>query len=426
MARASSRAKGICTLFMLWFAVIVAFPPAAQTAPAVKFEAPVDDSVSNILPPELISSPHHRVRDRVNSYGYMHHFVVDSDFGVYDVTGDFALRKLVREIWAMASLQQFKKSEAYLEGLKRAASQPVQFGANLVTDPVDTISGIPKGVSRLFDNIRTSVSNKMNPSEDSRTEQALTVSSNKRDLASRLGVDPYSSNKELQKEMNGLAWATALGSLTVTVALAPVGGPAVAAVSATRVAQQVTDIVKEYPPARLREINRDKLLAMGIPSSLAGQFLDHPCYSPTHQTIITSSLEALGAARGRDAFLESTLSADDEESANFFQNMAETMRGYHQRVSIIETISAHGPVVFARADNQSVLIPFPLDHGVWTRRAAERIPPLIAEYKAANPRSNRFDAWVTGTVSKLARAELQKLGVQVTERVDRRIEFTYY
>ena len=425
MAKAFSRTKGICTLLLFLFAVFIAFPlPAA--APPVKFELPTDDSVSNVLPPDLISSPYHRVRDKVNSYGYMHHFVVDSDFGVYDVTGDFALRKLVREIWAMASLQQYKKSDAYMQGLKRAASQPVQFGANLVTDPVDTINGIPKGVSRLFDNIKSSMSNKQNPGEDSRAAQALAMSSNKRDLASRLGVDPYSSNKELQKELNGLAWATTLGSLTVSAALAPVGGPAIAAISVTRVAQQVTDIVKEYPPARVREINQDKLLAMGIPSTLAGQFLDQPSYSPTHQTIITSSLEALGAARGREAFLQSALTADDEESANFFQNMAQLMSGYHQKVSTIQTISAYGPMIFARTDSGVVLIPFPLDHGLWTQRAAERIPPVIAEFKAANRDCKKFDAWVTGTVSKLAHDEMLKLGVQVTEKADRRIEFLYY
>ena len=179
-------------------------------------------------------------------------------------------------------------------------------------------------------------------------------------------------------------------------------------------------------PPGLREINQDKLLAMGISSSLAGQFLDHPCYSPTHQTIITSCLAALGAARGREAYLESALAADDEESANFFQNMAQTMRGYHEKVSTIETISAYGPILFAKADNGMVLIPFPLDHGVWTRKAAERIPPVFAEYKAANPGSKKFDVWVTGTVSKLAHDEMLKLGAQVTEKVDRRIEFVYY
>jgi hypothetical protein len=38
-----------------------------------------------------------------------------SDFGVFAVTGDFALRKLIREIGGIAALREFKKSQAYLD-----------------------------------------------------------------------------------------------------------------------------------------------------------------------------------------------------------------------------------------------------------------------------------------------------------------------
>jgi hypothetical protein len=238
--------------FLLVTSLQLPIPSSAETP---RFEVPTNVSASEILPAELISGPNFRVRNTVVSYGYMHRYTVDSDFGVFEVTGDFALRKLIREIHAIAALREVKKSQAYLDGVKKAASQPVEFGVNLITDPVDTISGVPKGVARLFGNVKTGLSTKAGPGEDSKAEQALAVSSNKRALASRLGVDVYSSNSVLQKELNSLAWATALGSLTVSAALAPVGGPAVAAVSITRTAQQVSDVVNEYPPSRLREMN---------------------------------------------------------------------------------------------------------------------------------------------------------------------------
>jgi hypothetical protein len=75
--------------------------------------------------------------------------------------------------------------------------------------------------------VSTGLTTKADPSQDSKVEQMLAVSSNKRDLAHRLGVDVYSSNSVLQKEMNSVAWATSLGSLTLSAALAPVGGHAV-------------------------------------------------------------------------------------------------------------------------------------------------------------------------------------------------------
>jgi hypothetical protein len=344
---------------------------------------------------------------------------------VFEVTGDFALRKLIREIGAIAALQEVKRSQAYVDGLKKAASQPIEFGANLMTDPVDTISGVPKGVARLFENVKTGLSTKSGPGEDSKAEQALAVSSNKRQLAARLNVDVYSSNSVLQKELNSVAWATALGSLTLSAALAPVGGPAVTAVSITRISQQLNDVLKDYPPERLRQMNQQKLQAMGVSSDLATRFLDHSSYTPTHETVMVQSLETLTGAKGRDGVIQLALSADDEESANFFMNIAETLKGCQSKVAAIREISVYGPLVFAKATNGVVLIPLPLDHGIWTERASQRVPMAMGAYKAANPNSKKYEAWVTGTVSKLAKAEMAKLGIQVVEKVDKRVEYLY-
>ncbi len=415
-----------------WFLLVSAMalalfqaPVQAATEAAPRVETPGKYQASSILPPQLLSGPHHRVRDTVVSYGYMHHFVVDSDFGVFEVTGDMALRKLVREIGAIAQLREVKKSQAYLDGLKNAAAQPIEFGANLLTDPVDTLSGIPKGVSRLFENVKTGLTTQAGRGEDSKVEQALAVSSNKRELASKLGVDVYSSNSVLQKELNSVAWATAVGSLSLSVALAPIGGPAVTAVSLTRVSQQLTEVLREYPPQRLRQMNQQKLEAMGVSPMLVSQFLDHQACTATHETVIVHSLEALSGARGRDAFIQQALTAEDEESANFFMQLAETLRGYHAKVSPIKELSTFGPLVFAKASNGSVLIPLPLDRGIWTQRASQRVPAAFAAYKAASPGAKKFDVWVTGTLSKTAKEELAKLGAQVSEAVDKRIEFVF-
>jgi hypothetical protein len=277
----------------------------------------------------------------------------------------------------------------------------------------------------LFGNVRTGLTTKTSTGEDSKVEQALAVSSNKRDLAAALRVDVYSSNKVLQKELNSVAWATSLGSLTLSAALAPVGGPAVAAVSITRTAQQVSDITKSYPPPRVREINDQKLQTMGVSSDLRAQFLDNPSYTPTSNTVIVSSLEALSGAGGRDAFIQQALSAVDEETANFYMNIAETMKGFQSKGSPIREISVYGPLVFAKAANGVVLIPLPLDHGIWTEKASQRVPMATASCKAANPKVKKYEAWVTGTVSKRAKEEMAKLGIQVVERVDKKIEFVY-
>lgn len=410
-------------IFSLLAAALFQGPAPCNAQP--KFEGPTNLRASDILPPQLVSGPHFRVRDKVVSHGYMHHYVVDSDYGVFEVTGDFALRKLIREIGAIAVLSDVKRSQAYLDGLKNAAAQPLQFGANLLTDPVDTITGVPKGITRLFENVATGLTTKADPSQDNKVKQMLAVSANKRELAHRLGVDVYSSNSVLQKELNSVAWATSLGSLTLSAALAPIGGPAVMAVTATRTAQQVTELNKEYPPERLRQINEQKLLAMGIPSYTVSLFLDNPSFTPTHDSVITHSLDTLQGAKGRDMFLQQATTADDEETASFYMYVAETLRGMQQKGARIQDIRVFGPLVFARAANGTVLVPLPLDQGLWTERASQRVPDGITAYKAQNPGARKFEFWVTGTVSKLARDQLAKLGATVVERCDKQIEYVY-
>ncbi len=190
---------------------LVMFFATAGGVKANEYEVPSDHKITEILPAEKIKGPHYLIRERVPSFGYMHHFTVDSDFGVFEITGDGALRKLLKEIQAIAALKKIKESKVYLESVKNAAKQPLKFGQNLITDPVDTVTGVPKGVYRLFGNIGRSATSPLDPSEDSRIKTVLAVSANKRDYAHELGVDVYSSNTVLQKELNSVAWASAAG-----------------------------------------------------------------------------------------------------------------------------------------------------------------------------------------------------------------------
>lgn len=102
------------------------------------------------------------------------------------------------------------------------------------------------------------------------------------------------------------------------------------------------------------------------------------------------------------------------------QNMAEILAAYQHTVSPIQEITAPGAIL-ARAANGTVLIPFPLDYGVWTVRADRVVKNTLAGYKASNRNPARFEFWVTGAVSPLARRQLEAQGITVVEHLDRRI-----
>ncbi len=102
------------------------------------------------------------------------------------------------------------------------------------------------------------------------------------------------------------------------------------------------------------------------------------------------------------------------------QNMAEILAAYQQTVSPIQEIAAPG-IILARAANGTVLIPFPLNYGVWTVRAERVVKNTLAGYKTPSRTSPKFELWVTGAVSPLARRQLEAQGIKVVEKVDKRI-----
>jgi hypothetical protein len=403
---------------------LVAAAVLADGAPvrAADYDAPTTRSARDVLPKEMLVGSHHRIGDAVMADGYMHHFTVDSTYGAFETSGQGALRKLLAEIRAIAALRDIKKTKAWADAVADSASGPFRLAKNLITNPVDTVAGVPKGAYKLLEEAGEAVTNERDPSDDPAYKKALLVSGRKRDYASQLGVDVYSSNSVLQKELNSVAWAAAIGNLSVSAALMPVGGTAGTVVTSVRFGNALNDHLKNQPANRLRIMNEEKLAAMGIPGDLARRYLDHPHYSPRHDTIIAEALTGLGGAAGRDRFLQRALGAEDEIEANFFTNVAQILRGYHASVAPIAEIHlVGGRLTVAQARNGTTLVPLPIDYLMWTPATARRVDELTARSRAPGS-PGTIDVWLTGTVSPLARRELGARGLTVTDQVGRRIE----
>lgn len=391
-------------------------------AAAQQYEQPMERRAADVLPSEIVASPNHRVQDTVLADGYMYRFAVDSQFAVVDVTGTGALRKLIREVQAIAALREMKKGEAFGKAVMDSATGPFRFAKNLITNPTDTVSGIPKGAYKFMEEAGTAMTSDRDPSDDPAYKKALLMSGRKREYAAQLGVDPYSSNPVLQKELNSIAWAAAAGNLTVSAALMPVGGGAGAALTSVRWSNALNDMLTKEPANRLRIINEGKLKAMGIPSDLSKRFLDHKAFSPRHDTILVEGLSRLGGAKGREQFLAAALAAEDEADANLFTNMAQVMRGYHETVSPITAIQrVASRLMVAQTRSGTALVALPLDALLWTEGADKRSQEVKANYRAAGF-NGKFDLWLTGTASSLAKQRLGERGMTVTEEVGTRVE----
>lgn len=376
-----------------------------------------------VLPANVISGSHYKIRDTVQSDGFMFTYTIDSDYGTYQVTGDYALQKLLNEFPVIESLKEISRTEAFADSVVHAAKSPLRFGEGLITDPVDTITGIPRGLFSIFENVGEAVTTEADPSEDSRVKQALLVSSWKRDYCAQLGCDVYSSNKALQEELNRIAWAASIGGLTVSGATTVASGGAVMVFKTVRMADQFNEVLRAEPPARLRLINEEKLQGMGVPEELIQKFLDHPAFTPRHDTLIVAALSKLDGVRGRDRFLELCLRAQDEVGANYFQNIADILVGYHTKVARLTEIVPLLGISAATASNGRTLVPVAWDYGVYEKAVAERMDYAVKEF-AKRGLSTQFDVWTTGRASARLKAEAAARGFTIVENIERTVPIT--
>src|SRR6266481_7693249 len=234
----------------------------ASVAGAADYETAGKRPAKEVLPPAVATGPDYTVTDPVVADGYMYQFKVKSPYGPFDVTGTGALRKVEHEIWAIGQLKQVTKSEAFLKSLKDQAGKPLVFAKDVVTKPGETLSGIPKGVGRLFSNASTAITNTKDPSQESAARELLLVGSFKRDYAARFEVDPYSSDPVLQAELDKIGKAAAYGSWTASAAMIPIGGVASSVITATSLSKSFNNILATEPPTRIRVINEEKLKQM--------------------------------------------------------------------------------------------------------------------------------------------------------------------
>src|SRR5207248_8576339 len=184
------------------------------------------------------------------------------------------LVRRINEINAIAQLKDVSRTDQYKDAVVAAAKSPVAAAKNIVNDPVNTIANVPKGIMKFMSRAGESVKNigkksESNAAEGSKMQQLIGFSDAKRKVAIKLGVDPYSTNTVLQHELDGIAWASFAGGMSVQLATMPMGGPALTVVDVT---SSLNDVLKESP-TDLKMMNRKTLRAIGAVEKDTERFL---------------------------------------------------------------------------------------------------------------------------------------------------------
>jgi hypothetical protein len=118
----------------------------ATPIPVIPFESTPELNASKILQPLYLQGPNFLVRNLVPTYAGSNHYTIDSDFGVFEADGNAMLMRRVAEINGIAALQAMSQTSEFTQAATQAADAPLNVAQDLITDPVPTISSVPRGI----------------------------------------------------------------------------------------------------------------------------------------------------------------------------------------------------------------------------------------------------------------------------------------
>ncbi len=428
--------RALCTPTLLALSALL----LPSLLPAAEFEPPraLDPST---LPAEKAKGPHHSVVAPIENDGFMNTYHIASDFGAFDAEGRALLEIRIREIAALAELAELSKTavfaDAVKEGLKTATVGQVETIAAIAQDPVGTAKGIPGGVTRLFNRTKAKAQDAYSDMKKSDAEETggeagksttdkavdastvyakkyLGITKAQRLWAQKLGVDPYSSNAVLQKEIAAVAKVDAVGRFGVRFA----GLPSIPGVNYVR---KTNELVWGTDPYDLKLMNEKKLAAIGAAPQAIKAFMDNPFLSPTRQTYITQALESLAGVAGREKLVVQGAAADSETAGYFFVFSMQMLVRRHQQpdqAKLVRILDGRAAPLALTADG-TVLGMAATDSVSWTPALSTALDQL-RENTAGVAKAYELD--FLGDVSPTARTAMEERGFQVRDNLARELD----
>jgi hypothetical protein len=296
---------------------------------------------------------------------------------------------------------------------------PLQLAHDLINNPVSTLSSVPRGIWGFLNQAGQAVKEategrESTPAEGNAVANLTGFSKTKRDLAIKLGVDPYSTNEIFQKELNKVAWPAFLGKFTVSLGMDAVSGGAGAALTAANWTNTLTEALRDKSPTELRLMNLELLTNhMGIDRAVAVAFLNNNAISPSTQTLLVSALAQLGNIPGQADFIIQATASQDEHDAIAFQQSVQIMANLNKSTPVVRITRLNGLTVCQTKDG-TVVVPIQWDYAVWTPMTEQFITAL--KDRKFTPPATGYAVILTGAASPMTAQALAQRGVNVTTK----------
>jgi hypothetical protein len=413
----SAKADGRGRYALCGLAVLMLVSTGAIAAdPAAGFERPPVLHAKELVPASLLAGKGFRVDDAVPTDGLMAIFTLHTSLGTLHADGIEMLRIRVAEVPAMEELEHESKTKVFAQALARTGIEPVKAAGQMVMHPVDTVKGLPGGVGRFFGRVGLGAQRlkeaATEPEEASAGEKAgevakrtgettrdiLGYEQERRELAKRLHVDPYTTNPILSKQLDEFAVVAFRAHVTVTTTMS-VFVPGSMAITATKMA---SNWVWDTPKADLIVQNQKRLEEMNVPAETIKAFMRNPAFPLSVQTAFVDDLGRLSGVPGATDVVALASTADSEDQARFLADALDMLATYHQSHTPLAQVVARGTVV-GRDRAGVIVVPAPIDYASWTKRTSyfAHRPDLAAQKRSI---------WLSGQMSPLARKNFEALG----------------
>jgi hypothetical protein len=412
-------------VWLQFYALAVALVFSAQilwAQGADQFEQPPIINATQLLPESALSGPGFHVERRVPTNGAMGQYTIvadasvfHNDAGTYHVESLDLLKIRLSEIPAIAQLETISKTDVFANALAKSAERPVEDAANMVTHPLDTVTGLPSGIGELFGRVSLGAGQIVSTASNSfgsgaaagdtahATMTALGYDQVRRDLARKLHVDPYTSDPILTKKLNKVAWVMFSARLTVDAAMMAV--PASIVISGV---EFTNDLVYQKPKGDLIILVQHKLQNIGLSQEEIASFTSNSAIPLSLQVTAVHDLDALGDIPGRRAAAVALGNMMTEYQARFIVTSLHMLAQWSRQKSPITGIRVPG-VLVAHDQNGSVIVLAPVDYLSWTPRIAgfATTPALLGLQHRV--------LWIPAKMTPLARKQLEANGWSIHE-----------
>jgi hypothetical protein len=430
-SEAAPIASGIAIVASL---IVYVAPGVVRADAAAGFEPPPTFDAVALLGAGKAKGAHYEVQSPVVSDGFLLTYRIRSDFGEWEVEGRPMLELRLREVGALAQLAELSKSEVFIdavaEGVKGATVGQIETVQAFAERPVETLKGVPGGVSKLWKRTKAQADEAIDDYKASREEKKdqttaekasgakdktvdagkayakkyLGVGSAERRWAQKLGVDPYSSNEILREQIAAVAKVDAAGRFGVRF----IGIPGIPGLKYVR---DLNKLVWETDPNELRLRNRKILAEAGVPDAVLADFFDNEWLSPTLQTAITQSISELTGVSDRARLVAQAAAVESEATAWFFTRGIRLLVESHETRSTLGAILEGRAAPIARAKSGAVVVALASEQVSWSEELAAGLGRIRSQFGDAKA----FELLLAGELTRRARAELAASGVKVVE-----------